>query len=303
LAGVAPAIEKLPPSGVEELNFSTALSRPQASVQEPHSADHFKLPARAVPEGMRSGVLIAVVIVPLISYAILATIAIVILYSREAPFDPLERLPDLEGDFKGAQHERQSGLSYERVSPESQLSPKFQVRLGQRLRIGDVEVRPENVELCQIVFRQPGFEPERSEEKALALHLTLRNVSRDTVFSPTDPFFDRRWQAGGLAGKPYSFLEIGKERFFGGALEWHPGRPHESIDGQIYKVLHPGESLETLVCTNPVVDIERQLLAFRGSLLWRVQVRRGLVKVNEREVPATAVVGVLFTLADIKRGA
>ena len=37
-----------------------------------------------------------------------------------------------------------------------------------------------------------------------------------------------------------------------------------------------------------------------GKMLWRVQVRRGLVRVKSREVSATAVVGVEFTRDDIQ---
>src|SRR5207244_3268071 len=54
--------------------------------------------------GMRGGLFIMLVLVPLISYSVLATIAVIILYLRPVPPHPLEMLPD-EGDRKGAKRE------------------------------------------------------------------------------------------------------------------------------------------------------------------------------------------------------
>jgi hypothetical protein len=276
----------------------------QSAERDPPTLEaSLQLPPRAVPTGMRGGLFIALVFMPLVSYAILATIAVVILYTRPPPPDPLERLPDLEGDFKGTEHQKQSQLSYERVSPESDLPAPLRVPLGKTLRVGDVEVTPLSVELGRIVYRQPGVTTENSDSRALVMHLLYRNVSADCVFSPTDPYFDRRWRPGS-AGKPYGFLEIGQKRYFGGALVWQSGRSanrRETIDGQCYRSLHPGEELTSMVCTDPEPVFEEILASYVGPLLWRVQVRRGLVSVAGGEVSATAVIGVLFAPADVRR--
>src|SRR5262249_3221127 len=99
-----------------------------------------------------------------------------------------------------------------------------------------------------------------------------------------------------------TFLDIGKDRLWGGPLPWKPGRQfkeEDTIQGQQYKSLQPGEQLTTFVCTDPQDHVGRLLARYRGNLIWRVQLRRGLVPVGEREYPATAVIGVQFKDADI----
>jgi hypothetical protein len=48
-------------------------------------------------------------------------------------------------------------------------------------------------------------------------------------------------------------------------------------------------------------QVGKVLANYHGRLLYRVQVRRGLVRVGDREVPATAVVGVEFNDTDIDK--
>ena len=88
--------------------------------------------------------------------------------------------------------------------------------------------------------------------------------------------------------------------------DWLEGRKNADREG-----LEPGESAETFVCTdgwNPAI----QLLLFgleadgkgtqkpySGNLLWRVQLRRGLIAHKDRKLPATCVIGVEFTSADL----
>ena len=43
------------------------------------------------------------------------------------------------------------------------------------------------------------------------------------------------------------------------------------------------------------------LIKSNDEFLWRVQVRRGFVKVDGKDVPATAVIGVEFSASDIER--
>jgi hypothetical protein len=257
---------------------------------------------RRVDRGMWSGIFIALVLIPLISYSILATIALVILLSRPQPRDPLEFLPDREGDLKGAKHQKQGAVIYDRVLPERELPNKLIIALGQTIQLGDVEVLPQKVELCRVTFRQGNFAPEPGSDDSLVLHLLLRNLSQDVVFSPTDPFFDRSWKGPFSGKKPYTFLDIGNHRLWGGPLPWKPGQPPEeriTIEGQQYKTLQPGEQLATFVCTDPDDHVGRLLANYQGTLLWRIQVRRGLVQVGEREYPATGVIGVRFHATDI----
>jgi phage FluMu protein Com len=279
---------------------------PQLAVAEPGTdltppSFTAKVPRLALTSGMGRTMFLALVLLPLISYAILATIAILILYLRQPP-DPFEALPDLEGDLKGAKHQKQSSITYERIPPEAKLPEKLRVSLGSTLRIGDVAVSPEKVQLKRLRIRHPGFAPELQDEASLVLQVRLKNTSRDVEFSPTDPYFDRQWKPD-QANKPYTFLELGGDRFFGGPLFWQPGVPpegRERVEGQVYKVLAPGQELTTLVCTDPEIRIAEVLNRYQGNLLWRIQLRRGLVAVRNREVSATAVVGVQFKHSDIE---
>src|SRR5262249_23309089 len=52
---------------------------------------------RPVSRGVRGSIFVVAVLIPLISYSILATIAVIVLYFRPEPPHPLEFLPDLEG--------------------------------------------------------------------------------------------------------------------------------------------------------------------------------------------------------------
>jgi hypothetical protein len=227
---------------------------------------------------------------------------VLILYFRPTPPDPLEHLPDLEGEYKGVTRQKQSHLSYERVRPDRQLPARLRVALGQTIRVGDVEVTPLRVELRRLTIQTAGFAPEKGLEDSLVLHLSFRNVSHDLQFCPTDPFFERRWKEGQAPGRrPYAQLQMGAFIFHGGPIEWSPGRPRETIEGQTHRILRPGEEVTTFICTDDREAVGKFLAAYDGPILWRVQFRRGLVSVRDREVPATAVIGVEFFARDVTR--
>src|SRR5205085_796639 len=98
----------------------------------------------------------------------------------------------------------------------------------------------------------------------------------------------------------------GNRRFYGGPLPWRPARPEEStrkIEGQTYKALRPGQQFQSFVCTDPEDHLGKFLAGYHGQLLYRIQIRRGLVSVDDKEVSATAVVGVEFAERQIQRPA
>jgi hypothetical protein len=261
------------------------------------------VPTRRPPPaaGLRSSLFTMLVLVPLISYAVLATIAVLILYFRP-PQPSLEFLPDVDGDLRGAKHQKRA-LSYQLLDPDSPLPNRLKVNLGETIRLGDVAVTPQRVELIRLHLGQGDDEVDPPAAESLVLHLVMQNVSEDVVFSPTDPYFDRQWKSSQDA-KPYTFLEIGRDRIYGGPFPWRPGRAVEdrkTVEGQHYQLLQLGERLTTIVCTDPTEQVAKLLAAYHGTLLWRVQVRRGLVRVGEREVPATAVFGVTFQDRDIHK--
>ena len=57
------------------------------------------------------------------------------------------QVPDLEGEFRGAARQKQGSVTYERVSPEHPLPRRLIAQLGQSLRVGDLEVTPQNLRL------------------------------------------------------------------------------------------------------------------------------------------------------------
>jgi hypothetical protein len=261
---------------------------------------------RIRPPADRGGWLIALLIVPLISYSILATVAVVYLRFFQPPPTnqphPLEMFPDLEGENPGVKPgKKKITVKYHDHLQEKDLPPQLRTTFGKPIQIGELEVEPISVELRRIVFVNPGHDPEPSEKPTLVLNLRLTNRSKNQTFHPLDPFFERRWVAKkgeGKDGMPFTYLTVGKEHFYGGPLLEEDRRErHETIKGQkLEHVLEPGESFDTFVCTSPDDAVQEAVEQSRGPMLWRVQVRRGLVKTPHRgELSASAVVGVEFT--------
>jgi hypothetical protein len=253
----------------------------------------------------KGGWIVVLVIIPLISYSVLATIAVLYLRFHQPPH-PLETIPDLEGENPGVKRVKKRVSVNFNGRQEKKLPPSLRTTLGETKRIGALEVTPTSVELRKVVFLMPGREPEPSGDDSLVLHLHLKNVSKDQAFYPMDPYFVRAWHevpGETKTGMPFTYLEVGKERFYGGAIgEEEREERQESLRGQnLEHELMPGEEMDTFVCTDPTQSIKKALARTSQSLLWRVQVRRGLVDTpNRGELPATAVIGVRFTRDDIE---
>src|SRR5207244_10706171 len=168
---------------------------------------------------------------------------------------------------------------------------RLKIALGRSIRLGDVDLTPERVALRRVKVRHPHVSVSEMPGESLILYVRFKNASADVVFSPTDPYFDRLHKSS-QDTKPYMFLEIAGQRYYGGALPWSPGVRLEErsiIEGQVFQVLQPGEQLSTLVCTDPDAEVGKALAGCRGKLVWRMQVSRRLVWVRYREVPGTAV--------------
>jgi hypothetical protein len=289
--------------------MTAPLSPAPAPASPPTETADEGLPApvvRASKVSRGSGWVLALVIVPLVSYCILATVAIILLRSQLAARPhPLEHLPDLEGDHPGATRGKKKAEAYRVVNPETtELPDHLRVRLGEKLAVGDVEVTPLQVETRRITFDHGGRLQQASED-CLALVLWLRNRSADVTFRPLDRYFARRWKPGDGVG-PFTILEMGTRRFHGGPTPWPPPAD-ERLAGQDFdKELKPGETMTTFVCTNPDDHAVKALAGYKGPLTWRVQLRRGLVRWQtsngvDREDPATVVVGVEFNASDVRK--
>src|SRR5437016_13554282 len=165
-------------------------------------------------------------IIFLIPYAIFVTGVAAYFYLRmldmqqRAPH-PLEYLRD-SGENPPAK--RGSSSVFESISPDPNLPPKLQVALGQSLTIGDLQIQPLKIERRKLTIcsENRNLRPQESAHDALVLTLRLRNTSNDVFFTPTDPVFDRQWKEEYGSGRPYTLLEMGGNKFFGGPIQWRP---------------------------------------------------------------------------------
>jgi hypothetical protein len=276
-------------------------------------------PARRPSGG--GGWFIPLIFVPLLVYAVLVTITAVVFWRelKQRPPNPFDAMPDVGGDTPGARKDGKNGktrttLSYDRELSTAPLPAHLVTALGKPLRVGDLEVTPTKVERRRVRVFVSGFDrPEPCDGDSLVLHLRLRNLATGYAFTPLDNYFDRWWRPpGGLP--PLTLLEAGKDRFYGGPAHWYPrdsrdagrrewveGRKDFDTDG-----LAPGAEQESFVCTDGNDPQALRVLfgeggpgPYKGPLLWRVQVRRGLFDYRGRRVPAAAVVGVAFDSRDV----
>jgi hypothetical protein len=267
---------------------------------------------------------------PLLLYSIVITVFSVMLYRQEREVeDKLRRrfeiMPD-EGDNPGIQKGKKvSQWIYEPKVATLPLPADLITSLDdsgkvQPIRIGDLQVTPKRVERKRLkVFVQNHERPEPCLGDSLVLYLALKNLSSDYAFAPLDNYFDRYWTQGMDQLPPFTQLEVGsKTRFYGGPAHWYPrsspNKERQWVEGRKAvepELLQPGEEKEFFVCTDGqdpaalrtlfgVTEGEKAHTPYRGSFLWRIRVRRGLVQVLDKERSATAVVGVKFTSKDIQ---
>jgi hypothetical protein len=262
----------------------------------------------------------------LVPYAVTMTVIAATLYlnkDRSNQPHPFEKLPDYIGDYrdnvgKGKPVSGKGPLP----APDGPLPPKLKVKLGHSLLVNQLQVTPERVseERLTILEKDPGQpKPQvrtRFDQPSLALHVRLKNVSDDLSFHPTDPAFDRRWSPRGREGKreplppPYTLLELGDQKFWGGPLPWDPHErgPRLFVEGREGDdlPLGPGEEREAVVYSvsekqEPgLLDALHRHAQDKLPLLWRVHLRCGLTPYRNMEVSTTCVVGVEFTAADVQ---
>ncbi len=154
--------------------------------------------------------------------------------------------------------------------------------LGKTIRIGEIDVTPLEIDLTPVELVR-SIDPEdyrREESGSLMLKLRLTNVSGDHQFAPLDRLLIRG-QNSPLDRSYIASSGPGKIRLFPLALdsEW-------AILGQSFPVLKSGESVETLVASEPVTEDRLQ-----GELTWRIRLRVGPYR--------TDVLGVRFTRSNL----
>ncbi|MDW8264312.1 MAG: hypothetical protein RMJ52_03165 [Gemmataceae bacterium] len=274
-------------------------------------------PGASIRRQERTNPMVLMLVVILVPYSIFSTgVAIYSYYRLQQVPHPLEMVPDIISDFRDTtQRGKPQSRVIDRVPPLTPLPDKLKVALGQTLRIGDLEITPEKVEQRRVVFhyRNRPFKPEPADEDSIVLHVRLKNVSEDVRFRPTDPAFEGHWTEGmSRNSRPYMFMEVGDKRFYGGPFPWSPtnrrvikGDEPEKlyVDGQEdhERILAPGEEMRTVFATDPKDHVPEYIEGFKGNITWRLQLRRGFVRYKDRDIPTTAVIGVVFNPKDIVR--
>jgi phage FluMu protein Com len=229
-------------------------------------------PARSQLHRSQLGTMVLIFLIP---YSVVITLAFgYVLYLNRSykETDPLERLPDPNPKDGGAER-----VPNKRVSHDLPLSDKLKTALNQPLKIGDLIVKP-----LEVTINPDG-------DLVLALH--LQNTSTDTRFNPFPDSFSRFRKGLDL---PYTFLQVGQERIYGGFTEWSKKDPR----------LGPGEEMTAKLIVSGQLPEERtridRVRRSQDQLLWRVHVRRGFSEVAGKTISTTAVIGVRFTGADVK---
>jgi hypothetical protein len=211
----------------------------------------------------------------LIPYAIVTTgvIAWLLWKQQRDNTHPLEWLLDQQPADGGPKQ----------IKHDLPLLDRQKTSLGQPIQVGDATL----LTPLKVMLAPKG--------DAIEMSLRLRNTSSDLKFNPLPRSFLVRTQG-------YTFLEFGKQKVYGGLLSYHKTRGFWAnirdflgegppFDG----VLAPGEEMVATLATGPRDEgAVRKLNDYRGPMLWRLEVRRGLVEVGGKAVSATAVVGVDF---------
>jgi phage FluMu protein Com len=231
---------------------------------------------------------------------------------------PYKAMPDVLREYNPATKKQVSFQT--QPDPKLEIPKDLRVAIGDELTVGDLLVQPLSVERRSVlgVTKYKSAEDKSrpiGNHKTLVLKLRVKNVSSDTTFDPNDPAFVRA--AGKDQPPPYTGLQIYQDYFYG-TFKWPPDADveREYIEGpdSEEKPLKPGEERETWIVVAPPgsrasgnLNINRKLEDLAGKpdeLVWRVQLRRGIVNFNdgEKEVPASAttVVGVVFRSDQIK---
>lgn len=257
-----------------------AVRKPESWLESPKTApahEKHDLPEEIAPPRYRakSSLLGPMVLIFLVPYALVTTGYIAwTIYNRPKIYDPLERLPDPKPDPK-----QKDGGAPERVKHNSKLPDHLKTVLNKPIEIGDIEVTPIKVQF---------------QNNDLMLRLKVRNLSREYRFIPLPDFFvNMNYHK---ANKPYTYLDPGVEKLccYGGYVEF------KGKDPQGY--LRPGEEMITDLTTD-LKDRDKtvEMVKSNQPLVWRVQVRRGMVKTSQGMQSATAVIGVEFTSAAIEK--
>ncbi len=256
----------------------------------------------------------------LLSYSVMATAILILVLVRmktAGPLHPLEYIPDVDGDNPGVKRTK-IRFNHDKERTQEVVPAHLRTKIGVAIRVGELEVTPLAVEKVTVSVLVSGFsKSEPCKGDSLVLRLKLKNVSKDQTFSPLDYYFNRKWKEKSRNSypPPFTLVQFGTEKpeksFFGGPANWLPlalagskksQSPRETVeDENLDKTLEPGDEMTAFLCTDGDDSSAQEILNHQGPMLWRLQVRRGLVPVGAKEIPATAVIGVEFGAIEVKQ--
>jgi hypothetical protein len=275
----------------------------QPSRAEPAAEERVSRRAKPAPAGnpmFKTGFFI------LAGYALLATIAAVyglFLKSSVPATHPLSNLPDNFGEFPPAERKKTSRLP---ANLDADLPVEQKVAIGGTLKIGQLEIAPISVEERKLKFVLEGKTGgkatlDQTPGTAIVLKMRIKNTSDDLMIHPLDPAFNRKVTGTERIG---TNLVTGKATYQGGAIEWPLGerlrRKYEEAQANDATPLKPGEAREFVVFSNANQQVVKAVKEARDGVLWRVQVRRGRIDFDGKDVPVTAIIGVEFKPSDVK---
>lgn len=220
------------------------------------------------------------------------------------PGHPLSTIPDSFGEFDPVSRKK---VSQYKFPVDGELPANQMAGLGGKIEIGQLAIEPVKVEFrpLKVISEGQGEKPERLNEtrpKALVMQLRITNTSNEFSIFPMDPAFTRKARND---DKPATRLLVGKQAFYGGAIEWplptnKIKRKYEEKQEKDEIPLKPGESRDYVVFSDSDRQIVKAVNDSTDSLLWRIQVRRGLIEFKGKSIPVTAIVGVEFKSSDVK---
>lgn len=240
-------------------------------------------------------------------YSLVVTaIAIYGLFFRSSrkldPGHPLSTIPDSFGEFDPALRKKVSKL---RIDWDAPLPEHQRASLGKTIAVGSLEIEPIAVEARPLTIVQESKTTGQSTRNktnspALVLHLRVKNTSSDLTFCPLDPAFNRRTTMDKIGTQ----IAVGKQTFPGGPIGWpfttNLKRVFEANQEDDAVPLQPGETRDYFVCSDTDSRLRKAVRDSTEPILWRVQVRRGLIDFKGKDVPVTAVIGVEFQSSDVK---
>ncbi len=230
-----------------------------------------------------------IMLIFLVPYAFFTTLFILyLLFFAPARSDPLEYLRDPAANPGKGGPKRGELL---RPKHDQPLAAHLHTSLGSPIKAGDLLITPQRVRLTPLGDLQ------------LVLHAT--NKSPDATFAPIHPLFVQL-DFKNVDIKPYSFVEsiaVPKsiENIYGLDPSYHLDAEAKD-EGVANGTLKPGAGITIALTTYERYRNSHVRAITKGSdpYLWRVQVRRGFVKVDGKDVSATMVIGVEFSAGDIE---